>query len=50
MIIIEESQMRFGEYPEEIVFHIEECDIYKKDLKPIGFKSCDLENQTLFRT
>ena len=50
MIIIEESQMRFGEYPEENVFFIEECDIYKMDLKPIAFKSCDLENQTLFRT
>lgn len=41
MLIIEESNMRFGEYPDESVFHIEECDVYKKDLKPIGYKTCE---------
>ena len=41
MVIIEESQMRFGEYPEENVFHIEECDVYKNKLNSIGYKTCE---------
>jgi hypothetical protein len=29
-IIIEESGMRFGPYHEDDVFHIEQCELYKR--------------------
>lgn len=41
MVIINESDMRFGEYAEEDVFHIEKCDQYQKSLMPNGVKSCE---------
>lgn len=41
MVIINESDMRFGEYREENVFHIEKCDQYQINLMPNGVKSCE---------
>ena len=41
MVIINESDMRFGEYSEEDFFHIEKCDQYTASLLPNGVKSCE---------
>lgn len=41
MVIINESDMRFGEYSEEDVFYIEKSDQYQNNLMPNGVKSCE---------
>lgn len=41
MVIIDESGMRFGEYSEADVFHIEKSDQYKNGLLPNGVKCCE---------
>lgn len=41
MVIIDESDMHFGEYSEEDVFRIETCEQYQKNLMPNGVKSCE---------
>jgi hypothetical protein len=41
MAIIEESGMRFGDYPDDTLFHIERCPQYQKRLMPNGVKSCE---------
>ena len=41
MVVIEESGMKFGEYPEEDVFHIEASPQYRKKLMSQGVKSCE---------
>lgn len=40
-MIIEESGMRFGEYPDNKVFHIEESPQYQIRLMPNGIKTCE---------
>ncbi len=40
-VIIEESGMRFGEYPEDQVFQIETSEQYTKSLRQNGIKSCE---------
>lgn len=40
-VIIPESGMQFGEYPEEQVFHLEKSSQYTEKLKPNGVKSCE---------
>lgn len=51
-IVITESGMRFGEYPEEQVFHLETSNQYRKQLMPNGIKSCEFillrENKLYF--
>lgn len=39
--IITESDMQFGEYQQEQVFHLEKSSQYIKNLKPNGIKSCE---------
>ena len=39
MVIINESNMHFGEYSEEDVFHIEKSDQYQNNLRGNGVKS-----------
>ena len=41
MVIIDESDMHFGEYSEEDVFYIEKSDQYQNNLKGNGVKSCE---------
>lgn len=41
MVIINESDMHFGEYSEEDVFHIEKSDQYQNNLRSNGVKSCE---------
>lgn len=41
MVVINESDMRFGEYSEEDVFYIEKSTQYENKLKPNGVKSCE---------
>ena len=41
MITIIESNMQFGKYREEDVFHIETCKQYQNNLKPNGVKCCE---------
>lgn len=41
MVIINESDMHFGEYSEEDVFHIEKSDQYQNNLRGNGVKSCE---------
>lgn len=41
MVVIPESDMQFGEYREEDVFHIEKCEQYQHKLMPNGVKSCE---------
>ena len=51
MVVIEESDMRFGEYSPEDVFRIEKCSVYKHYLNPIGFKTCEFvlrRNKSLY--
>ena len=52
MVVIEESEMRFGEYPDNAVFHIERSPQYQERLMPNGVKSCEFilhrENALLF--
>ena len=40
-VIIEESEMQFGEYDMTQVFHMEDSEQYVKKLKPNGIKSCE---------
>lgn len=40
-IIIPESDMQFGEYEEEQVFHLEKSNQYEEKLKSNGIKSCE---------
>ena len=40
-ITIEESEMRFGEFPPEMLFHIEKCPQYQGKLMEHGVKSCE---------
>ena len=39
--VIEESGLRFGEYPEDQVFQIEACEQYTRSLRPNGIKTCE---------
>ena len=51
MVIIEESNMRFGEYAPEDVFRIEKCNVYEHYMNPIGFKTCEFvlrRNESLY--
>lgn len=41
MVIINESDMHFGKYSEEDVFHIEESAQYQNNLRSNGVKSCE---------
>ena len=41
MVIIDESDMHFGEYSEEDVFYIEKSDQYQNNLRGNGVKSCE---------
>lgn len=41
MVVIQESGMRFGEYPEEQVFRLEKSIPYTKNLMSNGIKSCE---------
>lgn len=41
MVIINESDMRFGKYSEEDVFYIEKSDQYQNSLRGNGVKSCE---------
>lgn len=41
MVVINESDMCFGEYSEENVFYIEKSTQYENKLKPNGVKSCE---------
>lgn len=41
MVIINESNMRFGEYSEEDIFHIEKSSQYQNHLMPNGVKTCE---------
>ena len=41
MVIIDESDMHFGEYSEEDVFYIEKSDQYQNNLKGNGVKICE---------
>ena len=41
MVVINESDMRFGEYSEEDVFYIEKSTQYENKLWPNGVKSCE---------
>ena len=41
MVVIQESGMQFGEYPEEQVFHLEKSIPYTKNLMSNGIKSCE---------
>lgn len=40
-VVISESDMQFGEYSEEDVFHMEDSNQYKNGLLPNGVKSCE---------
>lgn len=40
-VVIEESGLRFGEYPEDQVFQIEACEQYTRSLRPNGIKTCE---------
>lgn len=40
-IVIEESDMKFGEYNPDKIFHIEECSQYTKELKYTGVQICE---------
>lgn len=40
-ITIDESEMHFGEFPPEVLFHIEKCPQYQGRLKQDGVKSCE---------
>ncbi len=40
-MIIEESGMQFGEYPDNAVFYIEKSPQYQKQLMPNGIKTCE---------
>lgn len=40
-VIIEESGLKFGEYSEKQVFHIEECVQYTKSLRQKEIKTCE---------
>lgn len=40
-VVIEESGLRFGEYPEDQVFQIETSEQYTKSLRPNGIKTCE---------
>ena len=40
-ITIDESEMRFGEFPPEALFHIEKCPQYQGRLMKNGVKSCE---------
>lgn len=40
-VVIEESGLRFGEYPEDQVFQIEACEQYTRSLCPNGIKTCE---------
>lgn len=40
-VIIEESEMKFGEYEEENIFYLEKSIQYKKNLRQNGVKSCE---------
>ena len=40
-MIIEESDMRFGDYPDEMVFYIERSSQYTNQLMPNGVKICE---------
>ena len=41
MVVINESNMRFGEYNEDDVFYIEKSSQYQSGLMPNGVKSCE---------
>ncbi len=41
MVIINESDMLFGEFSEEDVFHIEKSDQYQNNLRGNGVKCCE---------
>ena len=40
-IVIQESDMRFGEYEKDRVFQIEQCSQYTEKLRQNGIKSCE---------
>ena len=40
-VIIEESEMRFGKYPDNSVFHLESSDQYTKSLRQNKVRSCE---------
>ena len=41
MVVIDESDMQFGEYPECDFFHIENSSFYRERCKPKGVKTCE---------
>ncbi len=46
-----ESEMQFGIYPEDAVFHLEQSDQYRKNMMPHGAKCCEfilLRNKKLY--
>lgn len=50
-MIIEESGMRFGEYPDDKVFYIEKSPQYQSHLMPNGVKTCEfilMRNPSLY--
>lgn len=40
-IVIQESDMRFGEYEKDRVFQIEQCSQYTEKFRQNGIKSCE---------
>lgn len=40
-VVFEESEMIFGQYPEQYFFHIEKSEQYKRNLEPNGVKTCE---------
>lgn len=40
-MIIEESDMQFGDYPDDAVFHLEKSPQYQNKLRSNGVKSCE---------
>ncbi len=40
-VTIHESEMTFGPFPDQLIFHIENSSVYQKHLCPNGIKTCE---------